>query len=55
MTSSSQITFATGDTLVDGVKQTVSSGLTVTIDTGNTSRYTLIVANGTSLLLEHIQ
>ena len=48
-TSSSQITFATGDTLVDGVKQTVSSGLTVTIDTTNTSRYTLIVANGTSL------
>ena len=48
-TSSNQITFATGDTLVDGVKQTVSNDLTVTIDTGNTSRYTLIVANGTSL------
>ena len=48
--SSSSLTFATGDTLVDGVKQTVGSGLTVTIDTTNTSRYTLIVANGTSLV-----
>ena len=47
--SSSSLTFATGDTLVDGVKQTVGSGLTVTIDTTNTNRYTLIVANGTSL------
>ena len=47
--SSTSLTFATGDTLVDGLKQTVS-GSTVTIDTGNTSRYTLIVANGSSLV-----
>ena len=48
--SLSSLTFATGDTLVDGVKQTVGSGLTVTIDSSNTNRYTLIVANGTSLV-----